>query len=194
MARFRRRTTLGMSSEQHADTKIHVIGPGTVLVANHIMRETEGGPRSTAGGDQTIQVGRGLGEECNVGDICKYINIFIQAGPRDNTDVNVGWIEWAFVRKKELDADPVNTNLGTLTLGTVCTNYFRQECIYTGNIPIGTTNANSQNITIKIPKQYQKLTLGDEWVLYLFARNVSSTETATDSMKVVTSFIYRNYH
>jgi len=183
-----------MVSEQHSDTKVHTIGPGTVIIANHIMRDTEAGARSPDGGDTTIQVGRGLGEECNIGDICKYINIFIQAGPRSDALTNTGWLEWAFVRKRSLDTNPTNTNLGILTLGTVCTNYFRNECIYTGVIPVGRRQPNMVALHIKIPKNFQKLLFGEQLVLFLFFRTVSATETGTADCRVLTSFIYRNYH
>ncbi len=194
MARRRRSTTIGMASEQHADTKVHTIGPGTIVTANHILRDTEVGDRDPDGGDTTIQVGRGLGEECNVGDTCKYLNIFIQVGPRLEQFVANGWIEWAICMHKGTDTPPTNTNLGTLTLGTVCTNYFRNECILTGNIPVGLNQPNSATIKIKVPKFKQKLRVGDRYTLFLYARTISATETATNTFRVISSFMYKNYH
>jgi len=195
VARRFRRILAFKTFETHADTKVHNIGPGNVSFPNHIIRDTEVGARSTAGGDTTIQVGRGLGEECNVGDLCKYVNLFIQVGPRTpTTSVNTGWIEWAFVCKREGDIDPVVTNIGVLTLGTICKNYFRNECVMTGFIPVAEQISNGQNIIIKIPKSKVRLTVGDQYILYLYGRTVSSTESGTANFRVITSFMYKNYH
>ncbi len=181
--------------EKHADTKVHTIGPGTVLMPFHIMRETEVGDRDPAGGDDTIQLGRGFGQECNVGDACKYINIHIQVGPRLITSsVNTGWLEWAFTCHKGSDPPPTNANSGVLTLGNICTNYFREECIYSGAIPVGVDQPAVAEIRLKIPKKKIVLRAGDEWTLWILARTVSVTETATDSHRVITSFNYINYH
>ncbi len=184
--------------EKHSDTKIHVIGPGTVATPFHIMRDTEVGARDPAGGNDTIQLGRGFGEECNIGDTCKYINIIVQAGPRNvNDPINAqdfGWIEWGFCIIKNSDPAPLNTNIGTFTLGDILTKYFRNDCIYTGAIPIGALQCAVQTITLKIPKSKVTLRVGDEWTFFLRARTISSVETATNSFKVLTSCNYINYH
>jgi len=183
--------------EKHADTLVSVIGPGTVAVTEHIMRDTEVGLRDPAGQNDTIQLGRGFAEECNIGDVCKYINIHIQAGPRAATSPNAqmgGWIEWGFVCHKGSDAQPTKANIGTLTLGNILTNYFREECIYTGAVPVGINQPATAEITLKIPKKKQMLRVGDEWTLFYIARTTSSTETESDTFKVFTSCNYINYH
>ncbi len=185
---------MGMASEQHANTKVHTIGPGTVTVANMIIRDTEVGNRDPAGQNATIQVGRSFAEECNIGDTCKYLNIFIQVGPRLEQFVANGWVEWALCMHKGSDTPPTNANLGLLTLGNVCTNYFRNECILTGAIPTGQNQPNYIEIKIKVPNFKQKLRVGDRYTLFLYARTISATETATNTFRVLTSFMYKNYH
>ncbi len=180
--------------EKHSDTKIHTIGPGTVAVAFQKIRDTEQGPRDPAGAEDTIQLGRSNGEECNQGDICKYINVHIQAGPQLSAVANIGWIEWAVVLKKSSDANPTNVNLGTKTLGDVCTKYMRNECIMTGALPVGDRQASVTEIQLKIPKAKQMLKTGDEWMLFLYARTSSAVQTATDTYRVISSFNYKNYH
>ncbi len=121
----------------------------------------------------------------------------MQAGPRlvgESNTANNGWIEWAFVIQKNSDPVPVNTNIGTQTLGDICTKYFRNQCIYTGNMPVGGAQPNSQEIDLKIPKSMMVLHTGDEWVFYFHPRTVSTTETGTSTFRVVTSFNYINYH
>ncbi len=186
---------MGKVFETHAGTKVHNIGPGLVSVPFHVVRETEVGPRDPAGTDTAIQVGRELSEECNIGDDCKYVNIFIQVGPRTAAaSLNTGWIEWAFVTKRELDAVPTNTNLGTMTLGNVCKNYFRNECVMTGFIPVAENISNGVSLQIKIPKPKVRLTIGDQYILFIWGRTVSATETGTANFRVITSFMYKNYH
>ncbi len=193
---FRRkvRSRMGKAREKHSGTKIHVIGPGTVIIPNHLMRDTEQGARDPAGAIDTITLGRSNDSECNQGDAVRFINIQIQAGPKTETFNSFGWIEWAFVLTKNSDPTPTNANIGTQTLGDICTKYFRNNCLYTGNIPIGLRHTNSASISLKIPKDRQQLKTGDEWQLYLYARNVSATETGTNTFKVVSSFNYINHH
>jgi len=194
----RRRAILKTKShEKHSDTLVSTVGPGTTLIGKLIVRDTEQGDRDPAGSTDTIQLGRGNNEECNQGDTCKYVNIHCQCGPTavaENNTTNNGWLEWAFVCKKASDLDPTNTNIGVQTLGDVCTKYFRNECIYTGNFPVGGQQPSSQEIQIKIPKTKMTLRTGDEWVFYFFTRTTSATETATNSFKVISSFNYINYH
>lgn len=196
--RFRPRTLARMVSEQHSGTKVHTIGPGTVITPEHLIRDSQVGARDPAGGNDTIQQGRGFEEECNIGDKCKFVNLFIQVAPRTLGDPpsiqNIGWIEWAFCCIKNDTAPPVNTNLGLQTLGNVCTTYLRHDCIFTGAVPVGTQQPNAVSIQLKIPKAKIKLTVGDEWMLFLHARTASSTETGTGTFRVISSFMYRNYH
>jgi len=193
--RRKRRTLLGKAFEKHSDTLLTVSGPGTALIGVHTMRDTEVGARDPAGSDDNIQSSRRFGEECNTGDICKYINIHIQAGPRLVDDLQgMGWIEWAFCCHKSSDPIVTKTNIGTNTLGDICTKYFRNECIYTGNLPVSSSGTASQEITLKIPKSKQRLSPGDVWELIFFPRTTSSIDTATNTFQIMTSFNYKNYH
>ncbi len=184
--------------EKHADTLITIAGPGTVVIPRHVMRDTEVGQRDPDGASVNIQANRTFGEECNVGDTCKYINIHIQAGESTATATNSakssGWIEWAFVCHKSQDTAVAKTNLGTLTLGNICTNYFREECIYTGIVPVSPLNPTVQEITLKIPPKKQVLRAGDIWELIFMPRTVSTTATDTDTFMIITSCNYINKH
>jgi len=184
----------GKTWEKHSDTLISVIGPGTSTATALLIRDTEQGPRSEAGNTDTIELGRGNNEECNQGDVCKYVNIHFQVGPRTADDANMGWLEWAFCILKNVDPKPTTANKGTNTLGDICTKYLRNQCIYTGSIPIGKAQTNVQEISLKIPKKWERLTTGDEWKVFYWARTVSSTESSTDMFKVIASFNYKNYH
>ena len=184
-----------LSNEKHSGTKVHTIGPGTAAIPFHVLRESQVGDRNPAGNNDTIQLGRAYDEECNIGDKCKYLNVHILCGPRALTDQNnVGWIEWAIAMHKGLDPIPTVTNIGTSTLGDIITKYLRNECILTGAVPVGLNQTGVAEIRIKVPSTKITLRAGDEWILYLYARTVSSTETATNSFRVISSFNFKNYH
>ncbi len=180
--------------EKHSDTLISVVGPGTAVIPFLLIRDTEQGDRSPDGNTDTIQLGRGNNEECNQGDICKFINITAQVGPRQTQDISIGWLEWAFVIMKASDPEPTKTNLGTNTLGDIMTKYLRNKCIYTGAIPIGSAQCATEHIVLKIPRDSQMLKTGDEWKWYFMPRTTNSVETGGSSFKVVSSFNYKNYH
>ncbi len=195
MARHRMGTTKGRSSISHADTKLLNSGSGSIPDQFEIL-ETEAGTRTLTGGTQTITDSRSTGEVVNIGDIVKYVNLFIEFGPRPNITPNedrLGWLEWALVMVKESEADVPITDIGIQTLGTICKNMFRNECIFTGAIPGGQNQCNYQAISIKVPKFKQKITFGDEWRFITYFRAVSSTATGTDNVRIVKSFMYKGY-
>ncbi len=194
---FRRKRSqlMGKVAIQHADTLVANIGPSSVPTEFEVM-ETEAGLRSTTGATQTIKDSASTGEVCNVGDTIKYINLFIQAAARPSISVpndRPGWIEWAVVMVKESETSIPNTQLGVQTLGNVATNMFRNECIYTGAFSIGLNNPNMATIKIKVPKFKQKIRFGDEWRLYVANRSNNTTDTSTDSVRVILSFMYKAY-
>ncbi len=188
-----RRQLKGKAYEKHSDTLIATIGPGTVAATALLVRDTEQGARDPEGGTDTIQLGRGNNEECNQGDICKFVNLTIQASPRIHND-DMGWIEWAFCLMKNVELPPSNVNSGIQTLGDICTKYLRNNCIYTGAVPVGKAQPVTQVIQLKIPKSRQRLVTGDEWFLFCRARTAEAVETATDTFRVILSFNYKNYH
>ncbi len=184
----------GKSYEKHSDTLISVIGPGTSTVSSMLIRDSEVGDRDPAGGTDTIQLGRGNNEECNVGDLCKFINVHLQCGPRSTNDASMGWIEWAFCIMKGSDPEPTTTNLGVQTLGDIMTKYLRNGCIFTGSVPLGRSQPSNAEISLKIPEARQRLVQGDVWRLFFSARTTIATETATNTFLVISSFNYKNYH
>ncbi len=192
--RRKRRQLSGKVFEKHSDTKVFKIGPGTVGVPEIIIRDTEQGARSPDGNTDTIQLGRGNNEECNQGDICKYVNLHFQVMPTSSIDPTTAVVEWAFCKMKNSDTAPTKSNLGTNTLGDVMTKYLRNNCIFTGAIPIGQFQSSIAEIVLKIPKMMTRLVVGDEWKVFLNVRSSVTTDTATDTVLVILSFNYKNYH
>ncbi len=176
---------------KHAHTYIRVTGPATVPTENVII-ESEAGPRTEA--SQAIQDSANTAETCRTGDLVKFVNVHIQTATRSSTEeVDIGWLEYAFVWKKEAQAAPTITNIGTLTLGTVCTNLYRNDCIWTGFVPVFLNGANGVNLQLKMPRAKQYLKVGEEFVCYIYYRTQSSTETGTDNNKAIVSFNYKAY-
>lgn len=187
------RKTMGKEPIKHSNTIVGNIGNATVNPIVLSLRESTVGARSTTGSVQTIRTSANTDSLCQVGDICKYINITIQASPRVSGAANAGWIEWAIVSQTGTWAWPSNTNLGTQTFADVCTKQFRGDCLYTGAIPLGTVQPVVQDVRFKLPPKIIKQLIGGYLHLFAIFRSSSSTDTQTDSTRVVMSCLYKNY-
>ncbi len=180
---------------QHSDTNVTTVGGGTIPSSTNVL-ETQGGARPTGGGETTIKSSATTGEIVNVGDIVKYVNLFIEVAPRSTATTpaeSMGHLEWAFVMVKESETSVPITQTGVRTLGNICTNMFRNECIYTGQVPIGLNQANSMTAVIKVPKFKQKIRLGDEWRFITWFRSWDSTNDDLNNVKVIKSWMYKAY-
>ncbi len=195
MARRRIQISKFKTAVQHAGTLLLNSGFAQAPDSMDVLR-TQGGARTLTGDSQTIQSFAITDEVVRTGDIVKYINLFLQVCARPNVSVNqnrVGWLEWAFVMVKESETAVPITQLGVQTLGNVCTNMFRNECIYTGAVPCFDPGSNYAEIKIKVPKFKQKIRLGDAWRFITFWRSSNAADTQTDTMRVVKSFMYKTY-
>ncbi len=177
---------------KHSGSLLASVGFGSNVTRQDIML-TSGGQRSTDGSDTIIQSSANTSDKCRVSDEVKVVNLNIQAGARPNignAEDRTGWIEWAFVCVREDEKDVPSTNLGTQTLGDICTNMYRGECIYTGAIPIGDTQPIMQPITLKIPKSKRKIKLGDAWRFLTLFRAVNATSGGNTNVRLIKSFNY----
>jgi len=169
------------------------IGPSTNPTAFTLLETVE---RNLDGQSQTIRDTQNTSTVANVGDIVKFINIHIQTGARDSEepeDDTSGWLEWAVIKYKETFIQPPITQLGVKTLGDVCTQMFRGDCLMTGNIPVGGDIPNKEEIVLKVPKIMIKQQIGSRIVLYVHFRSVNSASVATDLNTSVLSFNYKLY-
>ncbi len=193
MARHRAGIARFKTGIQHSDTSVG--NTGAADVESFTFLETEG-PRTISGLTQNVTQLRTTGDRVNIGDIVKYVNLFIEIGPRDTID-NVGdrtgWCEYAVVMVKESETAVPTTQLGTKTLGDVCTKMFRNECIWTGAFPMGTAQPNSTNLVIKVPKFKQKIRLGDQWRFLLYFRSVDAASVSTTAVRFIMSAMYKAY-
>ncbi len=191
-----KRQTLGKDPIKHSATAIGNIGQGTNVGKFQIVTVPT---RDTAGNVQTIQSESNTSTICQVSDIVKYVNICVGVANRNQTPDPVGvddqgWLEYALIHTKEAAQEVVpSTNLGTKTLGDICTKMFRGDCLFTGCVPIGTIQAITLDLKFKIPAARAKLKLGSDLSFLTFFRAVESTDVRTDNIRLVQSCIYKCY-
>ena len=190
---------MGKEGLKKSSTVLANIGSGTTAVQSLTIIRTGSAPRDGSGGNIVIKNFEDNDNQCEIGDIVKYVNICLQAGPRWITgDVPTaednGWIEYALIKYREGTIVPAVTNLGTKTLADICTKAFRGDCIFSGCAPIGAQQPMSLDMKIKLPKVMTKIQRGSLLVFYFWFRSVSSTDTRTDSHRVIASCLYKNYN
>ncbi len=186
------RQTKGKTGVKHAGTLLANIGPATVVTTKQVIIESSAGARQEA--VQELQDSAFTDETCRTGDLIKYVNSHIQVATRfpASTD-SQGWLEYAFVWKRESETDVTNGQLGTLTLGTICTNLYRNDCIWTGFIPVHQDGSSGAELKLKMPRSKSFLKLGEEFVLFTIFRSNNSASVSTDLMRVILSYNYKAY-
>jgi len=198
VARFRKRITrrtLGKDAIKKSATLLSQIGNGSNPLG-FIMLDSVS-TRSLTGETTTVRDSQDTGSLANIGDVCKYVNICIEAGNRadnsPNDDDNNGFLEWGITYQQETRSAPSNVQLGTQTLGDVLTKTFRGNCLLTGCIPVGSSQPIVQDIVIKIPPKYIKVQQTSRMHLWVYFRSVNSTDLRTDSIKIILSCNYKLY-
>ncbi len=186
--------TAGKLGIQHTDTMVANVGGGTAP-ASMVVVETDAGARTVDGSSLTIQNDASTARRCRIGDTVKYLNLFIEAAARSGeADADTeGWLEWALVCVKESETAVPITQMGVLTLSNICTNMFRNECIFTGVVPVGARQPIVQSIKLKIPNTKSQIRIGDEWRFITAFRPSVSTSVSTTAVRLIKSFMYKCY-
>ncbi len=195
--RHKKRLGSYLNSIKHGSTLLGNVGPGDGSFFVHKVYQTDAGERLNAGGPQNIMQKAVTDETVQVGDIIKYVNICIECSPRGADSTNLkddcGWLEWAIVWQREEDVNPTVANIGTDVLGVICGRVFRENAIMSGCFPLGSRQSMSQDMHIKIPLRMQKIKLGDKVKMICYARGSSSTDTRTDSYRLLVSSQFKSY-
>ncbi len=182
---------------KHGSTLLDNTGPGVGSFFKHVIYNTDTGQRSSGAGPKTIKAQAVTDETCNVGDVIKYVNICIQCAPRgvDSTNIkdDVAWLEWAIFWQREGVATLAITNIGTDTLGVLNGRFYRENAIMSGCFPMGAKQAMSQDLHVKIPKRMCQLKMGDQLQIYCYVRGSKSTDTRTDSHRLLVSSQFKSY-
>lgn len=191
------RATFGKNAIKHASTLVANTGPGVGSFFAHVIYETTVGGRLSSGGIQTIKDTATTERDINIGDVVKYVNICIECSPRgvDSTNIkdDAGWLEWAVVWQRERSIPPTVANIGVLTLGVVASHFYRENCFLTGCFPVGSRQSMVQDLKIKLPDRCCKIKIGDSLTLFAFLRGSSSTDTRTDSNRLIVSSHFKVY-
>ncbi len=191
------RITKGKVGVKHGSTLLGNIGPGDGSFFKHVIYKTNIGPRALAGGVQIIKAQAQTDETCEVGDIIKYVNICLQCSPRGADSTNIkddsGWLEWAIFWQRESTATLTVANIGTDTLGVLSGRAYRENSIMSGCFPVGSRQSMSQDLHIKIPQRCCKLKVGDQLQIMCYLRGSSSTDTRTDSNRLLVSSQFKSY-
>lgn len=180
---------------KHSDTGITIHGSGSAP-SELVLMNTDVGARTTTGGTQNIQDTATTDNTVTVGSIIKYVNLILCTASRPvetTTDNSIGWLEYAIVCVKETETSMPITLVGTNTLMDLAQKMYRNECIWTGAMPVSNTVPNQNNLVIKIPKHKQKITVGDEWRLYFYYRDTLATEAGTITHKTVNTVMFKSY-
>ncbi len=190
------RVTRGKVPVKHSSALVGNQGQGGAIF-DHIIFDTTVGIRNVSGASQTIKDTATTENECNVGDIIKYVNICLQCSPRGanptNDNDNAGWLEWAVIYSKERTTNITSANLGVATMGVVCSHSLREDCLMTGCFPIGTKQAMAQDLHIKIPQRMCRLKIGSILRILCHIRTSSSTDVRTDSHRLMVSSHFKCY-
>ena len=146
---------MGKDAIKKSGTLIANIGQGTLGVHSHVIIDTNIGQRDSTGITRNILQQQTTDNECNLGNIIKYVNLCIEIGPRTDAgqeDNNNGWLEYGIVKYKETFIAPETNSLGTNTLGDNLTKNFRGDVLWTGCLPCGSQQPNAVDLRLKIPK------------------------------------------
>ena len=122
----------------------------------------------------------------------------MQATPRGasptNDNDNAGWLEWAIVWQEEGVTFPTIANIGVLTLGVICSHAFRENCLLTGCFPLGTKQAMAQDIKLKLPQKACRVKMGARLLCICYVRTSLSTDSRTDSHRLIASSHFKCYN
>ncbi len=192
-----RRATLGKLPVKHSSTLLDNTGPSVGSFFGHVIYETTAGARLLSGGAQTLKDLASNEKFVNVGDLIKYVNICLEASPRGAIPAqeldNAGWLEWAVIFQQENTVLPSVANIGVLTLGCIASHFYRENCIMTGCFPIGTKQAMSQDIKLKLPRKCCNIKVGYRLVCICYIRTSNSADVRTDSHRLIASSHFKCY-
>ncbi len=117
--------------------------------------------------------------------IIKYINIRFQSGLRDVAPRSPGFVEYAVVIFEEQQSLPtldaiITAGMGTQTVGDLCTNLYRGNCIWQGAFAISEQVPGVLDLKIKIPNKWCKMKRGMYIMLVKGAHTVDVSDVTTD--------------
>ncbi len=137
-------------------------------------------------------------KKCPPNAVVKYINLRLQSGIRDIAPQAPGFLEYAIVMFEEQGAVPtvpssMTSAIGTSTLGNICKNLYRGNCIWDGAYRVSRELPEVLDLKIKLPLKGCKMKRGYYLCLFKNFRTNDVSDTTTDCRTWV-SHMYKRYN
>ncbi len=137
------------------------------------------------GGTGHVFEGADTQDKCAPNSIVKYVNIRLESGLRDVAPRAPGFLEYALVFFEEQTAGPtvhasISSAIGTQTLGNICKNFYRGNCIWDGALAISKELPRVLDLKIKLPDKFCKNKRGHYLSFLKTYRSNDVSDTTTD--------------
>ncbi len=144
-------------------------------------------PTSNTGtsGSEHVFEGADTTNECAPNSLVKYINIRLESGLRDVAPSAPGFLEYAIIVYEQQTTEPtvpagITSGIGTQTLGNLCKNFYRGQCIWDGAMAISRELPRVLDLKIKLPTKYCKNQRGKYIMLMKNYRTNDVSDTTSD--------------
>ncbi len=166
---------------------------GTASILNIVEATVMAGGTGT--GDPFV--GADTNRKVSANSIVKYLNIRLETGVRDVAPRAPGFQEFAIVVFEEQQANPIvdaviTAGLGTQTLGDLCRNLYRGNCIWHGAYAVSKELPRVVDIPVKLPEKFCKQKRGQVIALLKASHTVDVSDTTTD-FRSLFHFDYKCY-
>lgn len=134
---------------------------------------------------------------CAAQSIVKYINIRLESGVRDVSPAAPGFVEYAIVVFEENESGPtvnaaITAAMGTRTLGDVCKQLYRGNCIWDGAFAVSREIPRVMDIKIKLPPKFCANKIG-KWIVLLKTFRTNDVSDTTSDCRTWYSHMYKVY-
>ncbi len=131
---------------------------------------------------------------CSANSLVKYLNIRLESGIRDVAPEAPGFVEYAVIFFEKQESEPtvnslITSNIGTQTLGDLCRNLYRGDCIWEGAFRVSRELPEVLDLKIKLPGKCIKTERGK----YLMFLKAFRTNDVTDTTSDCRSWYSHNY-
>lgn len=164
------------------------------LILEKIIEST--GLAGTGGGGHVLE-GADTKSVVSPNSCVKYVNILFETGLRDTAPAAPGFLEYAVVFRSELETtftipSSLTSGFGTLTVGDMCRNLYRGDCIWYGSFPVSREIPQVVPLKIKLPDKACKYKRGSSLWLILGHHGLNVADTTTD-MRTFLTIGYKTY-
>ncbi len=134
---------------------------------------------------------------CSPNSVIKYINIRLSSGVRDISPSAPGFQQYAIVVFEEQKTIPVldagiTSGLGTQTLGRLCKNLYRGNCIWENAFPISVQQPWVENIKLKIPAKFCANKIG-KYIMLIKSFQTNNVSDTTSDARTWYQHMYKCY-